>query len=337
MLQDRFDTRRLADRIDEQFVPDVIDEPTARSSRRGTCSSSRPPTRRDGRRVRTRAATPGFVRVLDEHTLAFPSYDGNGMYLSARQPAGQPGCRSALHRLREGPPAAAERHGQHRRRRPAARAMVRGAVRGPRRARAVFPNCPRYIHQMRSSSGRASSRGGVRPPVPEWKRRTGRATCWRRTIPRTPLRAARRSRPNGRVDGRKPSYPSKTYCLGTGGTTCSAATQTWSARSDRDARLRSHTCSRRRGRRRERGGERPSGQSERPALGQLLSVSGPDEFQPGASSDGLPGPREQLRAPACRSSSTRSRPRALRTARRRFACSSGPEPRSSRGPSRAGG
>ncbi len=26
---------------------------------------------------------PGFVRVLDETTLAFPSYDGNGMYLSA--------------------------------------------------------------------------------------------------------------------------------------------------------------------------------------------------------------------------------------------------------------
>ena len=25
---------------------------------------------------------PGFVRVLDEQTIAFPSYDGNGMYLS---------------------------------------------------------------------------------------------------------------------------------------------------------------------------------------------------------------------------------------------------------------
>ncbi len=25
---------------------------------------------------------PGFVRVLDERTIAFPSYDGNGMYLS---------------------------------------------------------------------------------------------------------------------------------------------------------------------------------------------------------------------------------------------------------------
>ena len=25
---------------------------------------------------------PGFVRVLDEHTIAFPAYDGNGMFLS---------------------------------------------------------------------------------------------------------------------------------------------------------------------------------------------------------------------------------------------------------------
>ncbi len=25
---------------------------------------------------------PGFVRVLDQHTVAFPNYDGNGMYLS---------------------------------------------------------------------------------------------------------------------------------------------------------------------------------------------------------------------------------------------------------------
>lgn len=26
---------------------------------------------------------PGFVRVLDERTIAFPVYDGNGMYLTA--------------------------------------------------------------------------------------------------------------------------------------------------------------------------------------------------------------------------------------------------------------
>src|SRR5947209_18320490 len=25
---------------------------------------------------------PGFVQVLDEHTIAFPNYDGNGMFLT---------------------------------------------------------------------------------------------------------------------------------------------------------------------------------------------------------------------------------------------------------------
>src|SRR5918912_3158102 len=82
-FQDRFDTRRLADRIEERLVDDVIDEDdrafigrmdmfflaTADAEGRPTCSY------KGGER--------GFVRVLDEHTLAFPVYDGNGMYLSA--------------------------------------------------------------------------------------------------------------------------------------------------------------------------------------------------------------------------------------------------------------
>ena len=33
---------------------------------------------------------PGFVRVLDAKTIAFPNYDGNGMYLTAGQ------CRSSI-------------------------------------------------------------------------------------------------------------------------------------------------------------------------------------------------------------------------------------------------
>ena len=32
---------------------------------------------------------PGFVRVVDEHTLAFPVYDGNGMFLSLGNIRGQ--------------------------------------------------------------------------------------------------------------------------------------------------------------------------------------------------------------------------------------------------------
>src|ERR1051325_10866229 len=82
-LQDRFDTRRLADRIDERLVHDLIDEgdrafvegcdmffiATADAEGRPQCSY--------------KGGDPGFVRVVDERTIAFPVYVGNGMCLTA--------------------------------------------------------------------------------------------------------------------------------------------------------------------------------------------------------------------------------------------------------------
>jgi hypothetical protein len=73
LLQDRFDTRRLADRIDERLVDDVIDPDdkafiesldmfflaTADERGRPNCSY--------------KGGESGFVRVLDEHTVAFPN------------------------------------------------------------------------------------------------------------------------------------------------------------------------------------------------------------------------------------------------------------------------
>jgi len=70
-LQDQFDTRRLADRIDERKVSDTIDDDdrafiercdmvfvaTADVAGRPQCSY--------------KGGDPGFVGVLDEHTLAF--------------------------------------------------------------------------------------------------------------------------------------------------------------------------------------------------------------------------------------------------------------------------
>src|SRR6184192_1703601 len=82
-LQDRFDTRRLADRLEEKFVErpvigsedksfiermDMFFLATADAEGHPQCSY--------------KGGDPGFVRVLDEHTVAFPNYDGNGMYLS---------------------------------------------------------------------------------------------------------------------------------------------------------------------------------------------------------------------------------------------------------------
>src|SRR5688500_7144607 len=81
-LQDRFDTRRLADRIEERIVHETIDDgdrafievrdmfflATADAEGRPQCSY--------------KGGEPGFVRVVDERTIAFPNWDGNGMYLS---------------------------------------------------------------------------------------------------------------------------------------------------------------------------------------------------------------------------------------------------------------
>ena len=129
-LQDRFDTRRLADRIDERLV--------RRRHRRRRPRVHRahghvlPGHRRRARAVRTaryKGGDPGFVRVLDEHTIAFPNYDGNGMYLSMGNVLVNPRGRHAVHRLRAAPADAPERRRRDRRARPAAGRVPRGAVR----------------------------------------------------------------------------------------------------------------------------------------------------------------------------------------------------------------
>ncbi len=170
-LQDRYDTRRLADRIDEKLVTDTISAhdrdfieqrdmfflATADRDGRPTCSY--------------KGGEPGFVRVLDERTIAFPNFDGNGMYLSAGNVLLNPhvgllfidferGNRMRLEGIAGvdfDDPLAAEY--------PEAQFVVRV------RARAVYPNCPRYIHRyslVRRS--RFVPRTDCVTPVPDWKR-----------------------------------------------------------------------------------------------------------------------------------------------------------------------
>jgi predicted pyridoxine 5'-phosphate oxidase superfamily flavin-nucleotide-binding protein len=170
-LQDRFDTRALADRIDELLVGDTIGEhdrafiesrdmfflATADAEGRPTCSY--------------KGGEPGFVRVLDEHTLAFPSYDGNGMYLSAGNVLVHPDVGLLFidfergHRMRLEGVASIDLDDPLREDYPEAQLVVRV------RARAVYPNCPRYIHRyelVRRST--FVPRADRLTPVPEWKR-----------------------------------------------------------------------------------------------------------------------------------------------------------------------
>lgn len=81
-LQDEYDTRRLADRLAEVKVHDRFtdDDRTFLATRdmfflAPVDAAGQPTCSHEG-------GDPGFVTVVDDTTLAFPNYDGNGMYLS---------------------------------------------------------------------------------------------------------------------------------------------------------------------------------------------------------------------------------------------------------------
>jgi uncharacterized protein len=171
LLQDQFDTRRLADRIDERLVDDVIDSDDktfienldmfflATSDERGHPNCS------------YKGGEPGFVRVLDDHTLAFPNYDGNGMYLSAGNVLTNPNVGMLFidfekgRRLRINGMASIDEHDELMDHYPEAQFVVRV------RAREVFPNCPRYIHKYRLvERSRFVAKASNPTPVPDWKR-----------------------------------------------------------------------------------------------------------------------------------------------------------------------
>ena len=170
-LQDRFDTRRLADRLEQVKVHDRFTEAdrafiegrdmfflaTADSEGRPTCSY--------------KGGEPGFVRVIDERTLVFPNYDGNGMYLSTGNVLANPAVGLLFidfenrRRARVEGSASLRFDEAARRWWPLAQFVVQV------RAERVYPNCPRYIHQYRLVERSVYvPRAGAPPPVPDWKR-----------------------------------------------------------------------------------------------------------------------------------------------------------------------
>src|SRR5437763_8944542 len=82
-LQDRFDTRRLADRIEERIVHDRIDDGDRAFIEARDMFFIATVDEHGQPQCSYKGGEPGFVRVLDERTIAFPVYDGNGMYLTA--------------------------------------------------------------------------------------------------------------------------------------------------------------------------------------------------------------------------------------------------------------
>jgi uncharacterized protein len=176
--QDEFDTRRLADRLAAVKVTDVI-SPSDRAFIESLDMLFLATADADGRPTCSyKGGDPGFVRVLDERSVAFPSYDGNGMFLSAGNLVANPEvgllfiCFERRRRLRLEGTAHVSPDDPLLASYPGAQLVVRV------RARAVFPNCPRYIHHLRLvERSRFVPHAGAEPPVPDWKRR-----AWARDV-----------------------------------------------------------------------------------------------------------------------------------------------------------
>jgi predicted pyridoxine 5'-phosphate oxidase superfamily flavin-nucleotide-binding protein len=168
-LQDRFDSRRLADRLVEKLARSrFTDEDRAFIEGRtmlflATADSDAAPE------CSYKGGDPGFIRVLDDSTLEFPSYDGNGMFRSLGNIAvnRQVGLLfidwDHPRRLRVlGEAGLADPNPVTH---PGAQILVRVRV------RLIFPNCPRYIHRHAEVERSAFvPRAGCEPLVPAWKR-----------------------------------------------------------------------------------------------------------------------------------------------------------------------
>ncbi len=169
-LQDLRETRPLADRLndvtvhtsftadDREFIERcaMLFVATADAEGRPDCSY--------------KGGLPGFVRVLDDRTLAIPDYDGNGMYRTWGNVLANPHVGllfldfaesrrvrvNGTARLAASDPLLAEF--------PGAVFLVRVT------ATQIFPNCPRYMHKMQLvEHSEHAPRADYTPPVPAWK------------------------------------------------------------------------------------------------------------------------------------------------------------------------
>ncbi len=170
-FQDRFDTRRLADRIEEVLLHDRFDA-NDRAFVESRDMFFLATADEQGRpQVSYKGGDVGFVKVIDDSTLAFPNYNGNGMYLSMGNIAANPHVGMLFidferrHRMRVNGEASIHLEDPLVEAWPEAQFVVRV------RAREIFPNCPRYIHRMQKVEASAFvPREDCVTPVPEWKR-----------------------------------------------------------------------------------------------------------------------------------------------------------------------
>lgn len=169
-FQDRHDTRRLADRL-EALAHAEFDQRDRAFIEAASFFFLSTVDERGRPTVSYKGGAPGFVRIVAASELVFPSYDGNGMFLSLGniESTAQVGM---LFISFESPPQRLRVQGT-------ARVMANeGELHCPGalylvhvRASEIFVNCGRYIHTMepKQISPHVPDESG-RQPFPHWKR-----------------------------------------------------------------------------------------------------------------------------------------------------------------------
>jgi predicted pyridoxine 5'-phosphate oxidase superfamily flavin-nucleotide-binding protein len=170
-LQDRFDTRRLADNVETRVVgTEITAEHRAFIESRdmfwlATIDHQGRPT------VSYKGGDPGFVRVLDGKTVAFPCYDGNGMFYSMGNLIGNGQVGMLFvnfekpHRLRVQGVASVDDDDPLLNEYAEAQLIVRVAV------TEIFRNCPRYVHHYsKIAPSEFVPRTDLETPLAPWKR-----------------------------------------------------------------------------------------------------------------------------------------------------------------------
>ena len=169
-LQDKFDSRRLADRVADIIVHDSLTDSDRAfiESRDMLFLSTVDPQGRPT--VSYKGGEVGFVKVLDDKTIAFAGYDGNGMFLSA----GNISANAAVgllfidfnqpQRLRLHGAASVSTNDDLMNVFIGATYIIRITVRD------IFINCSRYIHRYEKiESSHYIPKAHCEPPIPEWK------------------------------------------------------------------------------------------------------------------------------------------------------------------------
>jgi predicted pyridoxine 5'-phosphate oxidase superfamily flavin-nucleotide-binding protein len=170
-LQKAFDTERLANAVKSNTVAEEIaDEHKGFIESRDMFFLSTV----DHRGYPTcsyKGGNPGFVKVLNSKTLAFPSFDGNGMFLSIGNITVNPNIGMLFidfetpHRVRVHGKASVEKNSELASYFPGAEIVVRVTI------TEIFINCTRYIHKYkRLESSHYVPQVNCQTPLAQWKR-----------------------------------------------------------------------------------------------------------------------------------------------------------------------